>query len=368
MVAVTSGEVSGMGVGNLYCGVIEACSDVFDWRRAREWTDALRRWCEDQPELVPYRGPCLVHHAEVLQFSGAWSDALQAARRACEWLSAPASPEGPGDAFYRLAELQRLRGEFEQAEQSYRQASLHGRRPEPGLPLLWLAKGAAESAQAALERSLLEEEEVSTRARLLDATVQIALARRDVERARAAGNELEAIAASLRTPAAQAMAATAAGATLLAEGRPAEAVVPLRRAWLEWHRLEAPYDAARVRRLLGIAYRELMDHQSAAMEFDAARRTFEQLGAIPELRGLDGLVENAAAIAHGDLTPREIEVLRLLATGLTNRQIGGELFISEHTVARHVQNSLAKLGLASRAALAAFAVEHHLLDQVDTQK
>jgi DNA-binding CsgD family transcriptional regulator len=361
IVAVTAGEVTPMEVGNFYCGVLEACHEVLDLRRAREWTGALSRWCESQPDLVPYRGPCQVYRAEVMQFYGSWSDAYEEAQRACEWLSLSVSPEGPADAFYRIGELHRLRGGYAEAEDAYRQASRLGRRPEPGLALLWLAQGRPDAARSALQRALDEEMQLGRRAGLLDAYIQVLLAQGDVLSARTRAGDLREIATVLGAPLVRALCLTAEGTASLAEHRPREALEPLRRAWMEWQRLEAPYDAARARLLIGCAYRELGDHDSAAMELDAARWVFQQLGALPDLVRVDALASGSAAPAvPGGLTLRELDVLRLIAAGQTNKEIGATLVISEHTVARHVQNMLAKLGCSSRSALAAFAVEQRL--------
>jgi DNA-binding CsgD family transcriptional regulator len=224
-----------------------------------------------------------------------------------------------------------------------------------------MARGQLSAAQTALHRALAEETDLGRRAGLLDADIQVCFAQGDVASAKASLTELHAIATALGAPVVRAACLTAEGAALLAEHEPGAALGPLRRAWTEWQRLEAPYDAARVRLLVGRAYRDLGDEESAAMELDAARWVFQQLGALPDLARVDAVASPANATdVPGGLTTREVEVLRLIAVGQTNKEIGATLVISEHTVARHVQNMLAKLDCPSRAALAAFAVEHGL--------
>lgn len=362
MVSATEGRVPPLILGDLYCGVLEACHDTFDFRRAREWTAALTRWCDSQPDLVPYRGPCMVHRVELLRLGGEWQDALAEARKACDWLSAPMSPEGPGDAYYQLGELHRLRGQYAEAEGAYRNASRHGKRPEPGIALLWLARGQIAAAATAVARAIEEAAgDRVGRAELLAAYVEILLAMGDTARARQAVTELGALAGLYGAAALQASTEAARGRVLIAEGSPAESLAPLRRAWAAWQRLEAPYEAARVRVQIAIAYRALGDAESAEMELDAARWVFEGLGALPELAKIDAMSPPAGpAPVPGGLTPREIQVLRLIVGGLTNKEIAAELVISEHTVARHIQNMLAKLGFPSRTRLAAFAIEQGL--------
>lgn len=372
MVAVATGEVSPLLVGHVYCGVLEACQEVFDVRRAREWTAVLSRWCEGQPDLVPYRGPCLVHRVELMRLRGDWEDAVEEARRACEWLSLPTNPEGPADAFYQLGELYRLRGDFVRAEDAYRQASRLGRPSEPGLALLWLVRGQAEAAAAAVRRALDETggdgplgdwDRMLVRARraeLLAAYAEILLAMGDVAAARKATDELADLAGSMDALPLQALAARTEGAVLIAQGEASAALGPLRRSWAAWKQLEAPYEAARVRVLIGEACRALGDTESAAMEVDAARWVFERVGAAPDLARLGSDSPSAGHAAAAALTQREIEVISLIAAGETNKAIAATLVISEHTVARHIQNMLQKLGLSSRASLAAFAVEQGL--------
>jgi DNA-binding NarL/FixJ family response regulator len=358
MVSVTADEVAPILSGIAYCQVISLCQAVFDLRRAREWTQALTRWCDSQPDMLPFRGYCLVHRCEIFQLQGAWREALEAARQACKLLTGPPTWDALGSAYYQLAEIQRLRGELTEAEESYRQASLAGRDPEPGMSLLRLAQGRIDLALPALRRTLDEAEDPLARSRLLPACVEVLLEAEDVMAARAAADELAGIAAQLDAPYLNALAAEASGAVLLAEDDPRAALAKLRSAQRAWRELEAPHQAARVRLSIGAACRELGDHASAALEFEAARSVLEELGARPDLERLAGL-EGSPRTAG--LSRRENEVLTLIAAGKTNRAIAAELFISEKTVARHVSNIFTKLGLSSRAEATAYAYKHGLV-------
>jgi DNA-binding NarL/FixJ family response regulator len=360
MISATSGEVSPLITGTVYCQVIIACKMVFDLHRAEEWTEALSRWCASQPDLQPFRGQCLVHRSEIMQLRGDWSLALDEVEQACLHLANRPNDPVMGMAQYQQAELLRLRGEFDRAEEAYRRADEWGHPIQPGLALLRLAQGRTDDAVGAIRRVVAEAQGPVQRSRILAAMVEIMLVVGDVEATRSAADELAEIATAFDSSYLQAMASQARGAAYMADGDMRLACDALREALTAWQALEAPYQASRVRMSLARAYRELGDHDTARVELDSARRVFEDLSALPdreEVRALTGEVPSSA----GGLTPRELDVLRLVATGATNRDVAEELVISEKTVARHLSNIFTKLGISSRSAATAYAYEHGLL-------
>jgi DNA-binding CsgD family transcriptional regulator len=362
MVSVLAGELSPRATGIVYCNTIAFCQSVFEVRRAREWTEHLTRWCEEQPEMVAHTGVCLVHRAEIMELQGAWPDALEEARRAAERFEARVAEQRTrGKALSLEGDLQRVQGRLEEAEAAYRAASRCGYEPQPGLALLRLAQGNATGAESAIRRALDETSRPFHRVPLLAASVEIALRAGNQGAAEEASRELGEIAAAHPSEAIAAMAARAQGELALARGDARGALPPLRDAARAWQALDAPYETARTRALVGEACRALGDEDAAALEFDAARAAFRRLGAPLELVELDR--PTRVADDHG-LTARELEVLRRVAAGATNKTIAAELVLSERTVDRHVSNIFAKLRVTSRAAATAYAYEHRLVGDV----
>ena len=355
MVDVVAGRLTPQVTGLAYCAMIGLCMEWYDLPRAREWTQALTAWVDEQGGLVPYRGACLVHRAELLQTRGAWPEAATAAAHARDQLSARPEPM-LGEAHYRVAEIDRVLGRHAEAQNSYELAAQCGAEVQPGLAYLRLATGQAAAAAAGLDRALVENFRPRHRPALLAARVEVALHVGDVRTAQTCTTQLNAIAETTAALWIHAIAARARGCVLLAEGDGAAALPELRHAWSLWQEVDAPYEAARTRVLVAEACRRLGDCDAERMELAAARAVFDDLGAVPDVATL----ARAAAADDGPLSVREREVLRLLATGATNRAIAEALFLSEKTVARHVSNIFGKLGVGSRSAATAYAFEHGL--------
>ena len=358
MVAVMAGDVSPMIAGDAYCTVLEACQEIFDLRRAYEWTMSLARGCAAQPDLVRYRGECLLYRAEVMQLRGKWDEAIRDAQDACELLvSRPAA----GAAFYRLGEIHRLRGEFDKAEATYTHANERGRKPQPGLSLLRLAQGEIDAAAASIRSVLLDTRPQAARARMLAAAVEILLAAGDLENARAAATELSTIASAIGASLLNAASAQTTGAVLLAEGDVEGAATLLCQASEIWRDLGMPYEEGHTCLLMAGVCERRGDHEGRRLDVEAARRLFKQLNAEWCLARIGEQPKQPTSEAVGSLSEREAQVLRLIASGKTNRAIAEELFISEKTVARHVSNIFDKLGVSTRSAATAWAYQRNLI-------
>lgn len=348
MLAATSGTLRPTWAGNVYCHLMSACHELADIDRAREWTDLTARWCREVSPAVLFRGICRVHRAQVLQVSGDWATA----EREVESVKSLGSLHKgiAAEAFYQAGELCRLRGDAAGAEAAYRRAHAMGRDPQPGLARLRAWQGRCEAAATSLNTALLAEPKPLARAPLLAAQVWVAQRAGDADTARSAAEELSTIARAYASSGLEASALHARGTASLAEGKHADAIAELRAAARDWANLGAPYDAALARVLLAEALRAVGDEDAADLEVRAAREAFEALGAAAEAAGLAG------PRGDGELSAREGQVLGLVAAGRTNREIAGVLSISERTVARHLSNIFAKIGVASRTAAAAYAI------------
>ena len=361
MVFVTSGELSPIVAGIVYCNTIAFCRSIYQLGRVREWTAALTRWCDRQPEMIAHQGVCLVHRAEIMAMSGAWEEALGELRRYGEhFTDGSLNQLASGAAAYHEGDVHRLRGDYALAEEAFGRASRLGRDPQPGLSLMRLAQGKSDAAAASIRRAVAEADRGLPRVPLLPAYVEIMLATGDVTAAAGAARELSDVADQQANAAIDAMSSHARGAISLAEGDASSALIPLRSASLAWQELGASYLAARVRVLIAYACRQVGDEDTSELELRGVRDTFVELGAGPDIVALNTLIPTDIEDARG-LSAREREVLRLVAAGRSNREIADALVLSQHTVARHLQNIYAKLSVSSRTAASAFAHEHHLV-------
>ena len=358
LVEVTAGATSAGVTSWIYCSVIDACQELHELRRAREWAVALNAWCDARPQYTgAFSGVCRIHRAELLVLTGSWPDAVREARLACDQLTRGYGEAMAGAAFYQLAEVCRLRGDLAAAADAYDRAGRYGGPNQPGLALLWLCQGRVDVAAAAIRRALAETAHPLERCRMLPAYVEIMLAAADPGAARSGAEALAEIATQYGTTALRARSDYARGGVDLACQAPEAALPALRRAWRQWCEVEVPYEAARTRVLIGLACRALQDEGSAGIELEAARQAFAELGAGPDAERVRALLGDPGT-ARAGLSPRELDVLRLVAAGRSNRAVAAELVISERTVERHLSNIFGKLGVGSRTAAAAYAFAH----------
>jgi DNA-binding CsgD family transcriptional regulator len=358
MTSVVAGELSDYFTGAIYCNVIDACLGIADVRRAAEWSEAANVWVETIPPESTYPGLCRINRATVASLRGDWSEAEAEAMRAVQELSY--NPSLVAEALYQAGDIRRRLGDLPGAEEAFERAAELGKDPQPGLALLRLAQGKVDAALAALRvAGTADPGNPLARARLLWALVDAALAAGETETARTAAAELDRAAEGSDAVALDACASTARGSILLAEGDASAALPILRHACRVWQDLRLPYEGARARILYGLALRAVGDEDDARLELRGALVAFERLGATVDAVRASDLLAGPKSLPRG-LTAREAEVLKLVAAGKTNRDIAVELVISEHTVARHLQNIFVKLEVSSRSAATAFAFEHGL--------
>jgi DNA-binding CsgD family transcriptional regulator len=358
MVLATQGQLAPLDTGRVYCSLIGACDELCDYGRAAEWTEFGARWAQGHPFTI-FPGMCRVHRAEVLDRRGEWAAAEEEARRAYTELC-DANVYNSGVAYYAIGEIRRRLGDLDGAEAAFGRADELGREPLPGLALVRLAQGRIAAAAASISRAIAAESwNRLSRAKLLPAQVEIAIADRDLETAGTAADELERIASEFESPGLRAAATSARGQVELAHGD-TSACATLRRALHEWQTLDLPYEVASTRVLLGRACRLAGDEDAATSSFDAGAAIFQRLGATLDEKRVAAL-RGAPSPLPGGLTEREAEVLRLVASGSTNKEVAAQLFLSEKTVARHLSNIFAKIGVSSRSAATAFAFEHGIV-------
>ena len=358
MVGVSAGEVSPVIAGTVYCAMVEACQEIADLTRAATWTSALTRWCDTQPDLVPFTGQCAVHRGQILRLHGAFEGALAEFDLACRRYAESGAPAAAGLALTEQGDVLRIRGDYPAAEAAYELASSHGHEPQPGLSLLWSARGRTAAAVGAIRRLLVETVDPVHRSRLLPAAVEILVAADRLDEAGAAAAELDETATAFGCDGLLAMAGYGVALSLLAAGDPEAALRRARRSRQLWTTLEAPYETARARVVIGRALRDLGDEDSATGELGTAASEFTRLGAAPAARETGRLL---GSDAPGGLTGREIEVLRLVAAGHSNTEVARRLVLSEKTIARHLSNIFTKIDVSSRTAAVAYAHEQDLL-------
>jgi DNA-binding CsgD family transcriptional regulator len=358
MVRILTRTTSPRATSVMYCAAIGTCYQVHEIARAAEWSVALDRWLGELPRLGgAYFGNCRIYRALLMRLRGDWTRATAELEQACRDLAVDGQLVA-GHAWYELGESRRLKGD-PGIDEAYQQAVMFGRVAQPGLALHRLSQGEVQAAHTGLQRALAEQALAADRFALLPAAVEVDIAAGEIGSAEAAVAEMEKIAEVYPTTAARATVAAARGAVALAEDRPTDALVHLRDAVNGWRDLGVPYEMALAGVHIAQACRALGDEDGVRMELHAALATFERLGARPDANRAHSLLSDRGDGGSG-LSPREIEVLRLIVDGRTNAEIAAELCLSERTVHRHVSNILTKLGVRSRTAAAIFAVQHRL--------
>ncbi len=292
VVAAVSGGVAPYTAAVVYCNATVACGDLTDYRRASEFAEVAKRWC-DRQEITGFPGMCRIRRVEIMRLRGAWAEAEEQARQACAELE-DFCLDYAGEGFYQIGEIRLRMGDLEGAETAFTQAHGMGRDPQPGLSLVRHAQGRTDAAAVTLARSLADTTlPPLRRARLLPAEVEVALAIGDVERASSAAEELERIAGDYGTHVLRASASTARGQVAVGREDFETAIDALRDACRTWQETDAPYEAAHARVSLAAAFLRSGGRDEAAMELGAAVATFERLGAVPDAARAAALLRSA---------------------------------------------------------------------------
>jgi class 3 adenylate cyclase len=280
--------------GTVYCSTIFACRNIGDWQRASQWTDESIRWCERR-SVSGFPGLCRLHRAEIIRMRGSLVEAERDAQEACEELLSWA-PRYAGWAYHELGEVRRRRGNLAGARAAFGQALEVGFDPQPGLALLHLDEGDPAGALAAINRRMADRDAFTQESRvlLLPAQVTVALAAGALGVARTALAELEEAAAECDATAVRASASVARGALALTDGRPVDAIAPLREGWRQWCEVAAPFDGAQARALLGQAYARTGEEAAARLELEGAQATLAGLGASLEAGRVERLLARIA--------------------------------------------------------------------------
>jgi ATP/maltotriose-dependent transcriptional regulator MalT len=357
MVAVVNGELTPLFTGWVYCNALSTCRDLADLTRAIQWSESAMRWCDDLGEGRLYPGICRLHVVELATLRGSWESASVMAQQACDELTTH-DPRYAGEAHYLIGELHRMAGDLDLGEEAFTHAHQLGRVPQPGLARVRLAQGRLDAAVNGLRLALESAVAPLWRTELLAALAEAHLAAGDNDAAAAAAADMADVVNEVASLYLDGLKRTTEAQVLLARG---DALAACRRAGEAVDRFQGlglPYDEARAREVRAAAARVIDELDTALLELAAARDTFRRLGAEPDERRVAALLGEAPP---SPLSSREIEVLRLVARGGTNKEVAGELAVSEHTVARHLSNIYTKLGVGSRSAATASAYERSLI-------
>jgi ATP/maltotriose-dependent transcriptional regulator MalT len=355
MLFAVEGRLGPFSTGKVYCSLIGACEAVGDFDRAAEWTEETLRWAQRHPFAI-FPGICRVHRAMVLKRRGDLEAAEREAARACDELR-QSHVGNCAAAYAEVGDIRRRLGDLDRAEEAFGRAHELSGGPCGGLAILRLAQGRVDEAMEIITGCVVAQSAPLARAALLPMLVHVAVASGDLDVARRAHAELAATVAEVPTPTLVATELSTRGRLELAEGSPS-ARATIERAAEAWHGLDVPYEEATARTLLGQALRAEGDEAGATTAFSTARSLFDHIGARLDARQvLDGPRRELPA----GLSAREVEVLQLIAAGMTNQEIAAELFLSTKTVSRHLSNIFTKIGVSSRAGATAYAFEHRLV-------